>query len=446
MADWIPLLMVLALLVFIFSGVPVAFVLAGIGFAALGAGIALDAARIDQLSIMVLRVYRNVGENPMFSAVPMLILMGVVLESSGVAQRLLSVLARIMRDAPGSHAVAVIIVGVVFATATGVVGASVAMLASAALPVMLARRYDPALASGVIGAAGTLGVIMPPAVMLFFLSDAFESRIADVFLGILVPVAILVIAYTAYVLIASRRMSAAQQVRSDEIPAWKVFADLVPPVLLLFLLLGSIVFGWATPTESASVGAAGALLLAAFNRSLSRAMLLAAFERTLAVTAMVFLIVACATIFSLPFQLFGGSDLFVKFMRAAGLSDPMTLALVLIIVFLLGFVLDWLEILFIMMPIFLPVLTKLNFAEHVGAPELVLPWLAVLFALNLSTSFLMPPFGFALLFLKGAAPPSIRMIDIYRGVVPFVLIQIAALLAVALFPQLAVSLPRAVLN
>lgn len=446
MVEWIPLLMVLALLVCIFSGVPVAFVLAGVGLGALVVGVALDAARIDQLSIAVLRVYRNVGENQMFSAVPMLILMGVVLESSGVAERLLFALAKTMRDAPGSHAIAVIIIGLVFATATGVLGASVAMLASAALPVMLARRYDPALASGVIGAAGTLGVIMPPAVLLFFLCDAFESPIAHVFLGMLVPVAILASAYAAYALFASRKLTPAEQVRGDELPAWKIFADLAPPVFLVFLVLGSILYGWATPTESASIGAAGALLIAAFNRSLSRAMLRAAFERALEVSAMVFLIVACATVFSLPFQLFGGSDLFVKLMRNTGLSDPMTLALVLLIVFLLGFVLDWLEILFIMMPIFLPVLMKLNFAEHVGAPELVLPWLAVLFALNLNTSFLTPPFGFALFFLKGAAPPSVRLIDIYRGVVPFVLIQIAALLAVALFPQIALFLPRAMLH
>ncbi|MBL8670767.1 MAG: TRAP transporter large permease subunit [Alphaproteobacteria bacterium] len=444
----LPIAMLVALVALLFSGFPVAFVLIGVGSSFAFLGIALSAFSPAQFAIFPLRIIGTVAENNIFAAVPMLVFMGVGLERSGIGQEMFACMRILLRRVPGGLLVSVVLVGLVFAPTTGMVGASVGLLTALALPIMLAERYDPALAAGTVAASGTIGIVMPPAVMLFFLADLFGANVAAIFLGALVPVGLLSVLFVAYV--AARAVLdpvGVPRPKADGTTlSWSELAalsarSLVLPGLVLALLFASIIAGWATPVESSSVAAAATVLVMALNRSLSVAAVKDVILKTARITAMVFAIVVGATVFSFCFRLYGGDDLIVALLRDLGVGDLALLAAVMAVVFFLGFFLDWIEIVFVSLPIMMPVLGKLDLSAYVAQPGFATTWIAILLALNLQTSFLTPPFGFALFFVKGSAPSSLGMGEIYRGVLPFIAIELLVIGAVALFPALVTWLP-----
>jgi len=445
--DVLPLLMAATLAVFLFVGFPVALTLAAVGFAFALLGNALDLFPVVALFNLPLRMYANLGENLIYPAVPMLLFMGIALERSGIARELLACLALMLRRLPGSLAIAVVVIGVILAPSAGLIGASVATLALIALPTMLAQGYQAPLASGSVAAAGTLGLIFPPGLMLFFLADHMDVQLGYMFLATVVPGLVLAVLYVVYLLVrtAIDPSTAPRVTETEPLPALRfaiyVVRSLALPLLLVFLVLGSIVAGLATPTQSSSVGAAGAILLMVLNRSLSFRLFREIVEATALMTAMVFLIVMAATVFSYVFIYLDGSSVVTDAIDGLGLGRWGTLLFILGMIFVMGFFIDWIEITVIVLPIVSPALHALDFSDYIGVPGLSMLWIAVLVALNLQASFLTPPFGFALFFLKGAAPPEVRLEQVYRGVVPFVALQIAGMALVLLFPLLATWLP-----
>lgn len=449
--DWLPLLMAGSLGILLFSGFPVALVLSFVGLAFAGIAIAIDLMSVVELPNITSRLYGSVGESLLYPSVPMLIFMGLMMERSGVARELLVCLQILLRRLPASLAIAVALIGVILAPSAGLIGASVATIALIALPTMLERGYGASFSAGAVAGAGTLGIVCPPAIMLFFLADLLGVRMGEMFLAPLVPVAILLGLYILYFLARGLLTpKVAPPYEAPAMPLGELLAytarSLALPVALIAVVLGSIVAGIATPTQSSAVGAAGSVLLTVANRSLSRALLRKVLERTVSVSAMVFFVVIGASVFSYTFRSIDGDGLIVDLLRSTGLGAWPMLSMILGVIFLLGFIIDWIEIALITLPIFYPILDSLDFGDRFATPEEAFTWIAVLIAINLQTSFLTPPFGFALFFLKGSAPASISMADIYRGVVPFVLIQIAVLMLVLAVPELALWLPRLVLG
>jgi tripartite ATP-independent transporter DctM subunit len=449
--DWLidnlALLMVLALAVLLFSGFPVALVLIGVSLCFSVIGYALDLFPIVAYYNIPLRIFSNVGENLIYPAVPMLLFMGIALERSGIGRELLTCLEVWLRRVPAGLAVAITLIGIILAPSAGLVGASVATLAFLSLPTMLERGYRPSLATGSVAAAGTLGLILPPAIMLYFLADELGVLISHMFLSTIVPGLLLAALYVVYY-VGSAIVDPRIAPSIESLPArggWQLagytLRSLALPVLLVVLVLGSIIAGLATPTQSASVGAAGAILLMLLNGSLSWRTLHDVVTRTALLTAMVFFVVIAATVFSYVFRYFDGDALVLDLLRGLGFGDWGMLLTILAVIFVLGFFIDWIEIALITLPIFEPVLKTLDFSAYVGSPQLATVWIAVLIALNLQTSFLTPPFGFALFFLKGAAPPGVTLGDIYRGIVPIVAIQLFAIGLVLALPRLATWLP-----
>jgi tripartite ATP-independent transporter DctM subunit len=445
--DNLALFMVLALAVLLFSGYPVALVLIGVGLGFGLIGHALGQFPLVAFFNIPLRIYSTLAENLIYPAVPMLLFMGIALERSGIGRELLLCLQVLLRRVPASQAVAVTLIGVVLAPSAGLVGASVATLAYLALPTMLERGYRTSFATGSIAAAGTLGLILPPAIMLYFLADELGVFISQMFLSTIVPGLVLVVLYLAYYIGAALldpRIApplAALPTRGALQLSIYVVRSLALPVLLIAMVLGSVIAGLATPTQSACVGAAGAILLMLLNGSFSLRVLHEIVQGTALMTAMVFFIALAATVFSYVFRYFGGDALVLELLRGLGLGDWGMLLTMLAIIFVLGFFIDWIEIALITLPIFEPVLKALDFSAYVGSPELASLWIAVLIALTLQTSFLTPPFGFALFFLKGAAPPGVALRDIYLGIVPIVAIQLLGIALVLALPGLATWLP-----
>jgi tripartite ATP-independent transporter DctM subunit len=443
----LPFLMAATLAVVLFAGYPVALTIAAVGFLFFAVGYALDLMPLIALFNLPLRMYSNLGENLIYPAVPMLLFMGIALERSGVARELLSCLDLMLRRVPGSLAIAVVIIGVILAPSAGLIGASVATLALIALPSMLAQGYRVPFASGSVAAAGTLGLIFPPGLMLFFLAEHLDVRLGPMFLATVLPGLVLTVLYVIYLLVRTLvdPSVAPHSAKPEAISALQfaiyVVRSLALPLLLVFLVLGSIVAGVATPTQSSSVGAAGAILLMALNRSLSFRLFYEVVMATAMMTAMVFLIIMAATVFSFVFIYLGGGDAVTEALHGLGLGRWGTLLSILGLLFVMGFFIDWIEITVIVLPIVAPALGSLDFADYLGSPDLSMLWIAVLVALNLQASFLTPPFGFALFFLKGAAPPEVRLEAVYRGVGPFVALQIAGIALVLLFPLLATWLP-----
>ncbi|MCW5747804.1 MAG: TRAP transporter large permease subunit [Alphaproteobacteria bacterium] len=446
-AENLALLMVGALALLLFSGYPVALVLAGVGL-----GFGLIGYLLGQFPLIAyfnipLRIYATLGENLIYPAVPMLLFMGIALEKSGIGRESLLCLQTLLRRVPANQAVAVTLIGIILAPSAGLVGASVATLAVLALPTMLERGYSPSFASGSIAAAGTLGIILPPAIMLFFLADLLGVKIAHVFLSTVVPGAMLAAMYLAYHVGAAMvdpRLPPPPTdlpVRTTTALIVYVARSLALPLLLIALVLGAIMSGLATPTQSASVGAAGAIVLMVLNRSFSLRMLHDIIVSTALLTAMVFFVVAAATVFSYTFRYFSGDTVILEMLHGLGFGDWGMLATILSIIFVLGFFIDWIEIALITLPIFHPVLESLDFSTYVGSAQSASIWMTVLIALNLQTSFLTPPFGFALFFLKGSAPPGVTLGHIYRGIVPVVAIQILGIALVVAMPWLATWLP-----
>lgn len=445
--DLLPIFMIGTLGVLIFTGIPVGIVLGGVGLAFGMLGYLFGVFSLIEFFNLTPRIWGGAAENLVLVAVPMFIFLGVMLERSGVAEDLLRCLQVLLRRVPGGLALAVTLLGTIMAAATGIIGASVVMISMLALPVMLKQNYSKELAAGTIAASGTLGILIPPSIMLVIMADLLSISVGRLFYGALLPGLVLSSLYVLYIVVVSMLkpqlapplsrdesdMSGAEIVRM-------VLRSFIPPIFLVALVLGSIFGGFATPTEAAGVGAFGTVLLAAFNRRLSWAVLRDVVRVSGQTVAMIFLVVLGATVFAYVFRSLGGDDVVIDFVDTLGLGPWGLMFLLMGLIFALGFFFDWLEIILIVMPVFAPIISVLDFGEHVKQTDLVY-WFAILIAVNLQTSFLTPPFGFALFFLKGVAKEHLDLGHIYRGIIPFVILQLIGLALVMAFPALALWLP-----
>ncbi len=428
-------------------GYPVAFSLAGTALLFALGGTLSGHFDMAFLGALPNRVYGTMT-NATLIAVPLFVLMGVMLEKSRLAEQLLSTMARALGTLRGGLGLSVVLVGALLAASTGIVGATVVAMGLISLPSLLHHGYKPGLASGTICATGTLGQIIPPSIALVLLGDILSSAysqaqlemgiftprtvsVGDLFVGALIPGLLLVLLYCAYLLItAPRTVGTLPQSRPA---AGELLRSLLPPLALIVAVLGSILAGIATPTEAAGVGAVGSGLLALSNRQLSLARLREVVITTTRITAMVFMILIGAAVFSLVFRGFGGEELVQELLTGLPGGTAGALLVVMLLIFLLGFILDFIEITFVVVPIVAPALLA------AGVDPI---WLGVMIAVNLQTSFLTPPFGFALFYLRGVAPPQVQTRDIYLGVLPFVALQLLLLLALSLWPGLVTWLPN----
>ncbi len=450
--DYIALSMFAALGLLIFSGYPVGLVLAGVGLGAAFTGYAFDVFSLIELFNIVSRIYGGLIESPVLVAIPMFIFMGTMLEKSGVAQDLLHCLQVLLRRIPGGLALSVTLMGTIMAATTGIIGASVVMMTLLALPVMVQRRYDTSLATGTIAASGTLGILIPPSIMLVLMADLLAISVGVLFLAAIIPGLILAGFYLAYIgVLCGFKPHLAPPLPEDEGPSsWlgllaMVTGSFIPPVLLIVVVLGSIFLGFATPTEAAGIGAFAATVLALLRGRLKGKVLGEVVERSAKTNAMLFFIFVGATAFSYVFRSLGGDYLVVDFVESLDLGPWGILLILMGVVFVLGFFFDWIEITLIVLPIFTPIIELLDFQGHV-APADIVPWFAILVAINLQTSFLTPPFGFALFYMKGVAPPGVKIQQIYKGIIPFVLLQLVGLGLVMAFPDIAMWLPNQLLD
>ncbi len=447
--EFLPLFMFLALAVFLFSGFPVAFVLGGTGFLFWLLAVSLGLVSEKSFLLVTSRIYGSVVDNLVLVAIPMFIFMGNMLEKSGVARDLLHTLQLMMRRIPGGLALAVVLLGVVMAASTGIIGASVVMLTLLALPVMADKGYDLSFSSGTIASAGTLGILIPPSIMLVVMGNLLSVSIGTLFFAALVPGLLLAGLYTLYIVGYSA-------LRPDHAPAVSdadmkitlaevgklALTSFVPPFALIFLVLGSIFAGWATPTEASGIGAFGATVLAAIKGKLNWKTLWQVVKATALIGAMLFGIFVGATAFSFVFALLGGHDLIVSGIGNFSIGPWSTLIAIMVIVFILGFFFDWIQISLIVLPVFAPIMKLLDFGDHIPYEGLAVIWFAILVSVNLQTYFLTPPFGFALFYLKGAAPKAVKIQHIYKGIIPFVILQVIGLAAVVIWPEIALWLPH----
>ena len=449
--DYLPAFMFLTLATLLFSGFPVGFVLGGVGLAFGFIGMYFDVFSQIEFFNLVLRIW-GFADNLVLVAIPMFIFMGTMLERSGVAANLLNCLQVMLRRTPGGLALAVTVMGTILAATTGIIGASVVMISLMALPVMVERKYNMELATGTIAASGTLGILIPPSIMLVIMADLLGRSVGTLFVAAIFPGLILSGLYFVYIFTrCAINPSLAPRLPKEMGPQTPnelilmLLKGLVPAVFLIVLVLGSIVLGWATPTEAAGVGAAGATLLAIFNRKLNFSVLKDVVERTALTNGMLFFIFVGATAFSYVFRSLGGDDFIKDVIYSVGVNPWGILGILMAVTFFLGFFFDWIEITLIVLPVFAPILAGLDFGDHLPKSE-VIYWFSILMAVNLQTSFLTPPFGFALFYMKGVAPPQVRLSQIYRGIVPFVILQLIGLGLVMAFPGIAMWLPRVLLD
>ena len=440
----------LALLLF---GFPVAFTLAGSALIFAFIGDFLDIFNFRMLFFFPQRIY-GIMINEALVAVPLFIFMGVMLEKTKIASKLLDSIGDLFGSIRGGLGIGVVLVGMLLAASTGIVGATVVTMGMLALPSMLKAGYDEKIATGTICAAGTLGQIIPPSIVLILLAEMLQGAneeaglltgdlaplpvtAIDLFAGALIPGLILVGMFIIYILIVAKlRPSDLPILKSQKTQSEKIktaIFEVIPPIFLILSVLGSIFMGIATPTESASVGAAGAALLALFRNELNLKNISGAAITTVKMSSFVFIILIGASMFSLVFRGFEGDDMISNFLTSLPGGEYGALLVVMITIFLLGFFLDYIEIIFVIIPLVGPGLIA-N-----GADPL---WLGILISLNLQTSFLTPPFGFSLFFLRGVAPKEVRTVNIYRGVIPFIFIQVIAIFLVFIFPEIATWLPR----
>lgn len=452
LVDLLPLVMFASVAVLLFTGYPVAFVLGGVALFFGFIGTVLGVFKPIEFFNLLPRIWGGIAENLVLVAVPLFVFMGTMLERSDVAADLLRALQILLRRVPGGLALSVTLMGTIMAATTGIIGASVVMLTMMALPVMLERRYSHELATGTIAAAGTLGILIPPSIMLVIMADLLSLSVGNLFFGAVFPGLLLSGLYLLYITaFAMLRPATAPPLTTGEGPSTRgelaalLLESFFPPTFLIVLVLGSIFAGWATPTEAAAVGAAGTILLAAVKRRLTLATLVDVCERTGLTCAMIFFIFIGATAFSYVFRSLGGDYVIEDLIAASGLDSWGILFLIMAVVFVLGFFFDWVEITLIVLPVFAPLVKTLDFGEHVAKPEIVY-WFAILLAVNLQTSFLTPPFGFALFYMKGICPPQVRLGEIYRGIVPFVILQLVGLGLCIAFPEIALWLPRTMLD
>jgi len=435
----LPGLMFLMLTILLMFGFPVAFTLLGTAFF-----FGLYGFGWGFFNLLPLRIW-GVITNFTLLAVPLFVFMGVMLERSGIAEELLETMALLFGRIRGGLAVSVVVVGALLGASTGIVGATVVTMGLLSLPTMLRRGYQPELATGTISAAGTLGQIIPPSIVLVLLGDIIGVSVGDLFVGAVIPGLILVVLYIIYILIVARvKPQWAPLIPLDE---WKSILEaglfkrllkaLAPPLVLIVSVLGSIFAGIASPTEAAAVGATGAIILAAFNRRLTMDVVTQVMQTTTRLTCMVFIILVGAGAFGLVFRGLGGDHWVRNILTHIPYGKWGVLVICMSIVFIIGFFLDFIEITFIHIPVLAPIMKELGFDPL---------WFAILFAVNLQTSFMTPPFGFSLFYLKGVAPPEITTGHIYRGIIAFVVLQVLGLIIVAFYPPLATWLPHRLLH
>ena len=424
----VAIILFVVIFILILFGYPVAFTLAGLSILV---GYFLVPDFLDLLPLRIMGTMQNY----VLLAVPLFIFMGLMLEKSGLAENLLNTMAILFGKVKGGLAISVVVVGALLAASTGIVGATVITMGLISIPTMLKRNYKPELAAGAIASSGTLGQIIPPSVVLVLLGSVLNVSVGDLFAAAVVPGLILVVAYIAYIAIyAQLYPECAPAIPSQEIAKFKsedfgmkVIKAFVLPMLLIIAVLGSIFAGIASPTEAAAVGALGAIFLTMSQGQFSISKLTEVCKDTTKLTSMVFMILLGATTFALVFRGLGGDRYLVDLIEQSALSPMMFLFLVMAVVFVAGFFIDFIEIIFIIVPVVTPIFI---------AMDIDLIWIGILLALNLQTSFLTPPFGFALFYLKGVAPPELKTSMIYKGVIPFLLIQIFVLILVVMFPSI----------
>lgn len=414
-------------LLLLLTGFPVAFVFAGVALV-----FGVFAEGFELFAFMPYRIM-SIMENSIMMAVPMFIFMGNILQKTKLAEQLLEAMGQLFGRIRGGVAVSTILVGCLLAASTGVVGASVVAMGVISLPVMLKYNYDKKLATGVICASGTLGQIIPPSIILIILGDVMGVPVGDLFRAAILPGGMLVGAFILYVLIyayfnpeSAPALPESESAGHGMKPCWAAFKAIAPPLALIFSVLGSIFYGIATPTESSAIGGAGAILLALLYGQFSWKVLWESSRETVKVTAMVFAIFIGATAFSMVFSYTGGEEIIEELMFSLPGEKWGFLIFSMLIILILGFFIDFVEISFILVPMLYPI------AEMMGID---LTWFAILIAMNLQTSFLTPPFGFSLFYLKGVAPPEVKTMDIYKGVIPFIGLQILVLASIVIFPS-----------
>jgi tripartite ATP-independent transporter DctM subunit len=448
--EYISIAMFLTLAILLFSGYPVAFILGGLSMLFGILGYYLDMFSLIEFFNFVPRIWGMAAENLVLVAVPAFVYMGVMLERSGIANDLLYCVQVLLRRVPGALALAVTVMGTILAAMTGIIGASVTMMTALALPTMMRQGYSHALATGVIAASGTLGILIPPSIMLIIMADLMAISVGNVFMAAVVPGLTLAAFYLIYVAtLASIKPSLAPPLPANllNIPKGEmvplVLRSFLPPVFLITLIKGSILFGFATPSEAGAVGAFGATLLAAANGRLSKNTLVSVCHTAARTVSMIFFIVISATCFAYVYRSLGGDDVVEHLIiEKAGLGPWGMLILVMVIVFFLGFFLDFLEITLIVLPVFTPLIIQMDFGDHLAHADIKF-WFIILLAVNLQTSFLTPPFGFALFYMKGIAPKEIRIQSIYKGIIPFVILQALGVVTVMAFPEVALWLMHA---
>ena len=509
--DFLPILMFVTLAVLLFTGFPVAFILGGLSLLYGLIGYFLGSFSLIEFFNFLPRIWGQAAENLVLVAVPAFVFMGVMMERSGVANDLLYCVQVLLKRVPGALALAVTIMGTILAAMTGIIGASVTMMTALALPTMMKQGYSHSLACGTIAASGTLGILIPPSIMLIIMADLLQVSVGNVFMAAIVPGLTLAAFYLLFVwLIAWLKPSVAPPLAADllNVPRaelirefhwnkdlllaagaslsmavlWWVGVDQVidlgfkfhisppwslalavllavisiflyvgpllrsaflPPVVLISMIKGSILFGWATPSEAGAVGAFGAIVLAMVAGRLNFPVLQGVCHTAARTVAMIFFIIVSATCFAYVYRSLGGDDIVEHLINEAGLGSWGLLILIMAITFVLGFFLDWIEITLIVLPVFAPLVAGLDFGDHVMASEIKL-WFIILMAVNLQTSFLTPPFGFALFYLKGIAPREIKITSIYKGIIPFVILQVMGLVMIMWQPEIALWLQRSV--
>lgn len=448
---FLPIYMFLVLAIFLFIGYPVAFILGGIAIIFGLIGILFDVFAPIQFFNLMPRIWGTAAANSILVAVPMFIFMGTILEKSGIADNLLNCLKILLRRVPGGLAISITVMGTIMAATTGIVGASVVMLTMIALPALLKSSYDNKLAVGTIASAGTLGILIPPSIMLVIMGDLLSVSVGSLFAGAVIPGLILASLYAIYIILTSYFYPEKAPV-DQNLPSLTfsqtlrlIIKSFIPPVALIFLVLGSIFGGFATPTEASGIGCLGAMVLAYFNKKFNYKILIEIVHRAGMTNAMVFFIIFGATLFSYVFRSLGGDEIIIELLNALGINTPWEIVgFMLITTFILGFFFDWIEITLIVLPIFAPVLQTIDFSTHLdsGSSLVFLTWFVIMISVNLQTSFLTPPFGFTLFYMKGTVPKTISMTDIYKGIIPFVLIQLSTLILIVIFPDIVLWLPR----
>ncbi len=462
--EWLVLVIFLVFIVMLFRGIPVAYALVGVSLMfiilamfvldpardAIREYIHYDDTRISfrKMGATAGRFFGGVVKNPVLVALPMFIFMGLMLDQSGVAQRMMRSMQVLFGALRGGLALSVMLIGIILAASTGVIGASVVLLGVMGLPAMMEQNYSKPIATGTIAASGTLGILIPPSIMLVIMSDQLSISLGDLFMGALFPGLLLGALYITFIVVYGLLSPSSMPIPENREPVTmkivgEVALSVMPPMALILVVLGSIFFGFATPTEASGLGALGAMLLAILNRKLTFKVFKDVSRQTLNTAGYIVGIFIAANFFAYVLRLYGGDET-IKHMIAGSFENPyMIVVFILFIVFILGFLLDWIEITLIIMPLVLPVVMGLELAVNgfgvVDNPQIV--WFAILVAVTLQTSFLTPPVGFALFYLKGVCPPGVNLGHIYKGVIPFVLLQVLGLIIVFEIPALVTWLP-----